>query len=394
MIIKKQVDDLNGELIRLRRDFHMYPELGFDEWRTSKIVSDYLESLGLEVKRGIAKTGAVGLLRGKQAGRTILLRADMDALPIQEENNLPYKSVNKGKMHACGHDGHTAMLLVAAKVLSQHKDEITGNIKFVFQPCEEIAGARFMIEEGVLEDPPIDAALGLHLWTPLQTGKIGITAGPMMAAMDNFKLTIEGKAGHTGSPESAIDPIITAANIISATQIIQTREIGGMKPMLIMFGRIEGGTAANVIPGKVELEGSVRYLYAGGEEDEKRFERIIKGICQAYRTKYELKFMCSNRLLSNDTEMVELVRTAARKVRSQDDIVSDIRSMVGDDFSEFALKIPSAFYLLGTGNKEKETDYPHHHPRFNIDEDTLSVGVEMHVRTALSYLNIERELLC
>jgi len=215
-----------------------------------------------------------------------------------------------------------------------------------------------------------------------------------MAAMDNFKLTIEGKPGHTGSPESAIDPIITAANIISATQIIQTREIGGMKPMLIMFGRIEGGTAANVIPAKVELKGSVRYLYAGGEEDEKRFERIIKGICQAYRTKYELKLMCSNRLLSNDTQMVELVRTAARKVRSQDDIVSDVRSMVGDDFSEFALKIPSAFYLLGTGNKEKETDYPHHHPRFNIDEDALSTGVEMHVRTALSYLNREGELLC
>lgn len=353
-------------------------------------MSDYLGSLGLEVKRGIAKTGVVGLLRGKKAGGTILLRADMDALPIQEENEIPYKSVNEGKMHACGHDGHVAMLLVAAKVLSQHKNEINGNIKFLFQPCEEIAGARFMIEEGVLEDPHVDAALGLHLWTPLETGKIGITAGPMMAAMDNFKLTIEGKGGHTGFPENAIDPIIAAANIVTATQTIQTREIGGMKPMLIIFGRIEGGTATNIIPRKVELEGSIRYLYAGGDEDEKRFERIINGICEAYRTKYELEFMCSNRLLSNDPKMVELVRTVAEELgRSQNDIVSDIRSMSGDDFSEFALKVPSAFYLIGTGNKEKETDYPHHHSQFNIDEDTLSTGVEMHVRTALAYLSSE-----
>lgn len=387
MKIKEEVANLNHELIELRRDFHMHPELGFEERRTSKVVSDYLESLGLEVKSGIAKTGVVGLLRGKKAGGTILLRADMDALPIQEENEIPYKSISKGKMHACGHDGHSAMLLVAAKVLCQHKDEINGNIKFVFQPAEETAGAGFMIEEGVLEGPHVDAALGLHLETPLKSGEIGITAGLLMAGADYFKLTIQGRGGHTGEPYSSIDPIIAAANVITAVQIIQTREIDVLKrTILIAFGRIEGGVAPNIIPGKVELEGTVRYLHQSAEEEEKRFERIVAGICEAYRTKYELEFMLSNRSLSNDSKMAELVRSVAQKLVPRNHIVSDIRSMGGEDFSEFASKVPSAFYLIGTGNKEKETNYPHHHARFNIDEDTLSTGVEMHVRTALAYL--------
>ena len=388
MKIKEEVANLNHELIELRRDFHMHPELGFEERRTSKVVSDYLESLGLEVKSGIAKTGVVGLLRGKKAGGTILLRADMDALPIQEENEIPYKSISKGKMHACGHDGHSAMLLVAAKILCQHKDEINGNIKFVFQPAEETAGARFMIEEGVLEDPHVDAALGLHLETPLKSGEIGITAGPLMAGADYFKLTIQGRGGHTGAPYSSIDPIIAAANVITAVQIIQTREIDVLKRnILIMFGRIEGGVAPNCIPEKVELEGTVRYLHRSAKEEEKKFERIIAGICEAYRTKYELEFMRSNRSLSNDSKMAELVRSVAQKLVPRNHIVSDIREMSGEDFSVFASKVPSTFYLIGTGNKEKETNYPHHHPRFNIDEDTLSTGVEMHVRTALAYLS-------
>ena len=386
MGIKEEVRILNHELIELRRDFHMHPELGFEEWRTSNIVSDYLESLGLEVKRGIAKTGVVGLLRGKKPGGTILLRADMDALPIQEENDVSYKSINQGRMHACGHDGHTAILLVAAKVLSQHKDEISGNIKFVFQPAEETSGAKFMIEEGVLENPHVDAALGIHLRTVLRSGKIGISAGPIMAGADFFKLTIKGKGGHTGYPHLSIDPIIAAANVITAVQIIQTREIDVLdRTILIAFGKIEGGVSPNVIPEKVELEGTVRYLNESSKEEQKKFERIIDGICKAYRTKYELKFIPSNRTLSNDPKMATLVRSVAQKLVPRNHIVSDIR-MGGEDFSEFALRVPSAFYFIGTGNKEKKTNYPHHHACFNIDEDTLSMGVEMHVRTALAYL--------
>jgi len=384
--IRKQLDSIKDELVSLRRDFHKYPELCFEEWRTSKIISDYLESLGLEVRKGIAKTGVVGLLKGEKAGRTILIRADMDALPIQEENKIPHKSIHEGKMHACGHDGHMAMLLIAAKILSQHRDKMNGSIKFLFQPCEEIAGAEFMIEEGVLENPHVDAALGIHLLTQLETGKIGIICGPTMAAMDNFKLTIEGQGGHTGSPERAVDPIIAAANVVNAVQIIQTREINAMKPTLIMFGRIEGGTAPNIIPLKVKLEGSIRYLYEDGEEVQRRFERVVDGICKTCRTTYQVEFMCSNRLLSNDPKMTELVRAVAEKVISnQDNIISDIRTMGGDDFSEFALRVPSTFYFIGAGNKEKGADYYHHHPRFDIDEDALAIGAEMHVRTALAY---------
>ena len=365
----------------------MHPELGFEEWRTSEVISDYLQTIGLEVKKGIGKTGVIGLLEGKKASRTLLLRADMDALPIQEENKIPYKSVNEGKMHACGHDGHCAMLLVAAKVLSKNKDEISGNIKFVFQPAEEIGGgAESMIEEGVLEGPHVDAALGIHLRTALKSGEIGVSAGPMMAGCDIFKLTIEGKGGHTGYPHSSIDPIITAANVITTAQIIQTREINVVDmTVLILFGRIEGGLAPNVIPGKVELEGTVRYLNESAEEEERRFERIIAGICEAHRAKYELKFTLGNHVLSNDSKMAELVRSVAQKLVPRNQIVSDIR-MGGEDFSEFALRVPSSFYSIGMGNEEKETDYPQHHPRFNIDESTLPIGVEMHVRTALAYL--------
>ena len=391
MEIQERVRNLSDELMKLRRDFHMHPELAFEEERTSEIVAAYLENLGLEVKRGIARTAVVGLLRGNKTGSTILLRADMDALPIEEENKVSYRSLTRGKMHACGHDGHTAMLLIAAKVLSQEKDEINGNIKFLFQPAEETGGAiRLIIEEGVLEEPHVDAALGLHLSTQLESGKVGIVDGAMMARDDEFKLTIEGKAGHTGSPQQAIDPIIAAADIITGVQIIQTREMDAVrKPMVIMFGKIEGGTAAHIIPKKVELQGTIRYLYGGGEEDVKRFERIIGGVCRAHRTKYKLEFMVKIPIVDNNPELAELVRMAAKRLAPSTEVVSDVRTTMADDFSELGQKVPSAYYFIGTRNKEKGTDYPHHHPRFNIDEDTLSIGAEMHVRTALSYLSSE-----
>ena len=392
MKIKEQVNALKDELIRLRRDFHMHPELGFEVWRTAKVAADYLEGLGLEVKSGIARTGVVGLLRGKDDGRTILLRADMDALPIQEENEVSYKSVNDGQMHACGHDGHMAMLLIAAKILSRHKDEINGNIKFLFQPNEENEGARFMIEEGVMEDPHVDAALGLHLWSPLESGKMSVTDGPIMGAGDIFKLTIEGKEGHTGFPQFAVDPIIAAANVVTATQSIQTREVDPLNPVSIIFARIEGGTPLvdNIIPGKVELAGYIRHFREDGEEVRKMFERIIYGVCQAYRTKYQLKINYGQPVLNNNPGMAEMVRSVAGEVvSSPDDIVSDVRTIGGEDFSEFSQRVPSVYYFVGTGNKEKETDFPHHYPRFNIDEDTLATGAEMHIRTALAYLNAE-----
>ena len=392
MEISKQIAAYKDEVVELRRDFHQHPELGLEEFRTSERVSEYLKQLGLEVKHA-NKTGVVGLLRGKEPGRTLLLRADMDALPIQEENDVPYKSIYNGKMHACGHDAHMAMLMVAVKILANMKHRLKGYIKFVFEPNEENVGSLAMIKEGLMENPTVDACMGMHVWSPLETGKISITPGPVMAGMEHFQILIKGKAGHTATPQSAVDPIITAASVIQGVQIIQTREIDALKePTIIMFGKIEGGTASNVIPDMVTLSGTMRYMYEGGEESggnpKMRLERIVSSICAAHRATCEVTFLYGHPTLVNNNEMSELLRSvAAEDLSCKQDIVS-LTSLAGDDFSEFAARVPGAFYFLGVGNPEKETHFPHHHPRFNIDEDALKAGVEMHVRAALRYLNM------
>jgi len=389
MEIAKQVAAARQEVIALRRDFHRHPELGLAEERTSAKVSAYLTECGLQVSR-LNRTGVVGLLEGGRPGPTLLMRADMDALPIQEENDIPYKSVNDGVMHACGHDAHTAMLLVAAKVISSLKNRLAGNIKFVFEPNEENVGALAMIEEGLLENPRVDACLGLHIWTPLQTGQVGVTDGPVMAGMEHFELLVKGRGGHTASPQSAVDPILAAAAIIQGVQLIQTREIDVLKePAIIMFGKIEGGTASNVIPDSVTLSGTMRFLFEGSQENRDnpklRFERVVAGICATHRADYELSFLYGHPTLVNHPEMAELVRTVASgELVTTPEVVSFV-SLAGEDFSEFAARAPGAFYFLGAGNPAKQTDFPHHHPRFNIDEDVLSVGVEMHVRAALKF---------
>ncbi len=388
MNIKEEVAILKEELINLRRDFHQYPELGFEEYRTSEIIAKYLEECGLEVKRNVAKTGVVGLLRGNNPGPTILLRSDMDALPVSEENDIPFKSLNEGLMHACGHDGHISMLLIAAKILSKNKDEINGNVKFVFQPNEEDAGAEIMIGEGILEDPHVDAALGIHLWSSIETGKIGIVPGPLMASSYYFKLVIHGKGGHGGAPHMSIDPISCAVNVMKSVETMQTKEIDALKPTVITFCKINCGSSPIIIPEKIEVEGSIRCLHEGTEEVQKRFEQIIKSICEAHRTTYDLEFKCGNILLSNDSKMAELVKNAGAKVVKEENIIdSNISVMLGEDFAEFSIRVPSAFYFVGIADKEKGTDYPHHHPRFNIDEEALHIGVEMHIQGVLDYLN-------
>lgn len=374
----------------LRRDFHRNPELGYQEYRTAEIIINYLTQCGIEVKQ-VCGTGVVGLLNGKEAGRTLLLRADMDALAQEELTEVPYKSIHPGKMHACGHDGHMAMLLVAAKVLAQHTDEFKGTLKFVFQPNEETAGALDMVKAGVLENPQVDGALALHLWTPLESGTIALSAGPVMAANEEFELTVFGKGGHTATPQTAIDPIISVAAIIQAVQSIQTREVNVLDPTLIMFGKIKGGTARNIVADQVQLGGTLRFLYddeeKGKAELKERFERVIGGICSAMRTEYKLEYIPSNPALINDSGMTELARDSAKKVLGKDQEIVAYSSMAGEDFAEFSCRVPSVFCFIGTGNRQKATDFPHHHPRFNIDEDTLATGVEMHVRTALAYLN-------
>jgi len=387
MNIKKEIELLNEELISLRRDFHSHPELGFQEFRTGKIVADYLESLGLEVQRNVAKTGVVGLLKSDKPGKTIALRTDMDALPLEEETGLEFASKTNGVMHACGHDGHLAMMLIAAKILSSKKNEINGNVKFVFQPNEEDAGAEIMINEGILENPKVDAALGLHLWSALESGKIGLAEGPLMASSYYFKLVVNGKGGHGGAPHTTVSPIMAGIDMMKALQEMVVNEVDALKPTIITFGKVQAGTYPIIIPEKMEIEGSIRCLHPDTYKVQGRMKEIVEGISKVHRTNSSLEFKCGNELLDNDPKMTELVGSSVEEaVGKQNVVTSDISVMLGEDFAEFSRRVPSTFVFVGIADESKGTDYPHHHPKFNIDEEALALGVEIHVRAALKYL--------
>lgn len=394
MQISSKIKQYHDELIALRRDFHQHPELGFEEHRTAKVVEAYLHDLGLTTRR-VAGTGVVAVLDGSRPGPVLMLRADMDALPVTEKNEVAYKSQNQGVMHACGHDAHMAMLLIAAKVLSQNRNVFAGTIKFVFQPNEEISGALPMIEEGVLEDPTVDAVMGLHVWTPLKSGTIGITAGPVMGGLDVFKMTIFGKGGHTGVPEDAVDPVIAAANLIQTVQVIQTREISNLQATIIMFGKICGGTKGNIIPDKVELEGSIRFLYKAEpdsqEQPTQRFLRIAEQVCRTHRCTCQIEIIHENIPLINDSGMVAIARRAAAEVFEDTDSIIDNVTIASEDFSEFSKRVPGVFMFLGAGNEKKGTTVSHHNPRFNIDEDILVNGSAMYVHGALNFFNDARK---
>lgn len=379
------------EVIQLRRHFHRHPELGFREYETSRFIQAYLRDLGLE-PQVVAKTGVVALIRGKYPGKTLLLRSDMDALAVQEENDVEYASKNEGVMHACGHDGHMAMLLVAAKILCRRRDALHGTVKLVFQPNEEEEGARFMVAEGVLRDPDVDASFAVHLWSPIPSGYIGLQSGSVMAEMYNFRIILRGRGGHTSAPQDAIDPILCAASIIQTVQSIQTREIDPLQATVIMFGKIQGGTSSNIIADTVEMEGTLRYLYdgddAGEQQPRKRFRRVVEGICAAYRVEVQLDFLPSSYTVQNDAASVEFLKREVLRDMLPADHILPYCCMGGEDFSEFINhnNIAGALTFIGTGNPAAGSDRPHHRSDFNIDEETLLTGVEMHVRTALAFL--------
>lgn len=396
MDIDRSIAELENELIELRRDFHRHPELGLEEHRTGQIVADYLQNLGLSVRR-LNQTGVVGLLRTERPGPTLLLRADMDALPVQEETGLEFQSAADGVMHACGHDAHTAMLLIAAKILTSVRQRLTGNIKFVFQPNEENVGARAMIDEGVMDNPKVDACFGVHVWNPLQTGQLGISAGPVMAGMEHFELVIRGRGGHTATPQSAVDPILAAAAVINGVQAIQTREIDVLKePTIIMFGKIEGGTASNVIPDSVTLSGTMRYMFEGPpdspENPKNRFERVVANLCAAHRAEYELAYLYGHPTLINHPEITGIATHAASCLMQPGPEILPVVTLAGEDFSEFACRVPGAFCFVGAAAPNAETVYPHHHPRFDIDERALPVGVELIVKCTLHFFENIRSL--
>jgi len=386
MKVKELVEKNKDEIISWRREFHENPELSWEEIRTGNRVCEELTKLNIKIKR-VAKTGVLGILKGDKPGKTVALRADMDALPIQEANNIPYKSKKEGIMHACGHDGHTAMLLGAAKILKQMRDKIKGTIIFIFQPAEEKAqGASKIIEEGAVKG--IDAILGIHLWADLPIGKVSLEPGPRMASTAMFKITIKGKGGHGSMPYQGIDAIMVASALVINLQSIVSREISPLDPAVVTIGKFNGGEAWNILCDKVILEGTTRCF---NNQIINKFpiiiERIIKRTAEAYRAEGKLEYTLLTPVLINDLNLSNISSQALIKNFGEESVVKLEKTMGGEDFAFYTQKIPSIFALVGARNEDKGAKYPHHHKNFNIDEDALVIGTSLYSQFALDFLN-------
>ncbi len=384
--------ELSSEIIEWRRRIHMYPELGYQEYNTSKFIAEHLREWGYDVRTGIAETGVVGILygsSGKSQSKTIALRADMDALPIEELNEKPYKSRIRGVMHACGHDAHVAMLLGAAKILASIREELRGNVKLIFQPAEEGGnGALKMIEEGVLENPKVDLIYGIHVWSSLPSGIVALKEGPLLAAVGEFKITVKGRGGHGAYPHSTIDPIVISANIIQSIQTIVSRNIDPIEPAVVSIGYIHAGKAFNIIPEQAELGGTYRYLNEKiGAIIRDRLKEIVSNTCKAYGAQYSINVEDKSPPLINDRQAVDFARKTIGEMLGEEKVTEAKPSMGGEDFAFYTQRVPGAFIVLGTGNPEKGTDKPHHSPYFDVDEDVLYIGTAIHAALAYSYLS-------
>lgn len=386
---KAAAEALREELVERRRDFHMHPELAFEEVRTAGIVAEELNKLGLEVQTGVGKTGVVGILEGDQDGPTVLVRADMDALPVDEANTTDYISQTPGKMHACGHDGHTAIGLGVAKLLTTHRDKIAGRVKFVFQPAEEIAaGARAMIDDGVLANPRPDVSLGLHLWNALPVGKLGVAEGAVMAASNSFTIMITGKGGHGAIPNLAVDPIACGAQIVSALQTVISRNVDPLETGVVSVTQFHAGHAQNVIPSEAMIGGTTRaYSLAVRELIIERMDSIVKNTAAAMGCTATIVWSEGTLPVVNHPEVATKVRDRLRPlVGGDDDLILDERTMGGEDVSMFMSDIPGMFVFVGSANSERELDFAHHHPRFDFDEDALPLGVAVLAEAVAAYV--------
>lgn len=390
--LKSDIDELVPDMVALRRNLHEHPELAFEEVRTSGIVARRLQALGLEVQTGVAKTGVVGLLRGgasKSGAKTIAIRADMDALPIYELNDINYRSTVDGKMHACGHDGHTSIALAVADILSKRKGELTGNVKFIFQPAEEvIGGAQPMVKEGAMAG--VDGVIGLHLMSYYPVGRVAVRAGTVFASADGFTMTVKGKGGHGAMPETAVDPIVIAAYIITALQTLITRETSPFSPAVITIGQVHAGTAFNIIPETAELRGTMRaFSQEHREKLLRRIHEVSDGVARAMGATCEVEFAdISCPPCTNDEKMTEVVQKAATEAVGADKVDNgeEVRTTGSDDMGYFLNAVPGCYFIVGAKNENKGAIYPHHHPRFNIDEDAMPIGVEVLTRAALEFL--------
>jgi amidohydrolase len=392
MEFRKDVEEILPGVVADRRHLHEHPELAFEEYETSKFVSERLASLGVEdLKTGVGGTGVTGLIHGgKGDGKVVMVRADMDALPILEENDVAYKSTRPGVMHACGHDAHTAMLLGLTRLLMDVRSEFAGTVKVLFQPAEEVppGGAIGMIEDGALENPRVDAVLGLHVSSETQAGKIGMRSGSGSASSDRFRITVKGKGGHAASPHEAVDPVVIGSQIVLAFQTLVSRETNPIDSAVVSTTAFITGGAFNVIPDTAELRGTVRTLDQDVRKHlEKRLTEIATGIGKAGGAEVVVDFIRGYPGIVNDPEMTDLVRNAAIASVGEDNVIESPISMGGEDFSYFSLERPGCFFNVGTRNEERGIVWGHHHPRFDVEEEGMSAGIATMGNAVLAYLD-------
>ena len=383
---------LKSEMVVRRRDLHRHPELAFEEVRTAGIIAAALQELGLEVQTGIGRTGVVALLDGAHDGPTLLIRADMDALPIHEENRVDYASTVPGKMHACGHDGHVSIGLAVARMLSRRREAMRGRVKFVFQPAEEIGkGAQAMIADGVLADPRPDYSVGLHLWNVLPVGTVAVTPGPMMSAADDWSCVITGQGGHGASPHETHDPIVAAAQIVTALQTVVSRNVAPLDCAVVTVGSIHGGQAFNVIPPTVELCGTIRTYQPDVQATVRsRLRSLCEGIAAAMQCRAELTITPMTSAVDNNPALAERVAAIAAGVVGRDNVRTDERTMGSEDMAYFMADIPGCYFFVGSSNSERGLHHPHHSPHFDFDEDALVIGAEILARVAASFVLPDR----
>jgi amidohydrolase len=386
--ILKQAEDLFDYTRSLRRDFHRHPELGFKEVRTAGIVARELNALGMEVSTGIAETGVIASLEGEQPGPVVLMRFDMDALPIQEETGAEYASGVPNVMHACGHDGHTAIGLTAARLLNDRRKELAGTLKFVFQPAEEgLGGAERMIAEGVLGEPRPNFSLCLHLWNEEPFGWLGITPGPMMAAAEIFQITLQGQGGHAALPHQGLDPVLAAAQVVNVLQGIVSRNVSPLEGAVISVTSIHGGEAFNVIPSTVDLKGTIRTFDAGVRQTVlERFRAVASGVSRSAGCQAQVEVTSLTPAVVNDDRITQRAQEVASRLFPDFTLDINRRTMVSEDMAFMMQQVPGCYLLVGSANPEKGLNARHHNPRFDFDERALVTGVALIASVAVELL--------
>ena len=376
---RAQAEALRAEMVERRRDLHRHPELAFQEARTAGIVAETLNALGLEVQTGVGRTGVVGLLEGGQPGPVVMVRCDMDALPIDEENDVPYRSQQPGRMHACGHDGHTAVALAVARLFAERREALRGSVKFAFQPAEEIGqGAAAMVADGALEAPRPDVCYGLHLWNDLPHGQVSVTPGPFMAGADALRITVRGRGSHAALPHQSADPVVAAASLVLALQTVVSRSLSPLETAVVSVTQLQAGTALNVIPEQVALAGTIRTFKPEVRAlVVERVQAVSAAAAAALGCQAEVSIEPLTPPVINDTALAERLLERFRQAAPDLEYVTGMQTMAAEDVSVFLNRVPGVFFFVGSADRARGLVYGHHHPRFDFNEDALVTGAAL-----------------